>query len=169
MAGNENSGAKGKYNQKTHKRLVELHEKAGYTLKSICDTIGISYTTYYDWLDKFPKLSEDIKKAEASHMNQLNKLADTALAKKLKGYDYEEVSTEVYTDGGKKVKKVKKTMKHVPPSDTIAIFVKKNTDQDFSDKFEMEVVDKSEQVVDLSKLTKKELATYRGLLAKAQS
>ena len=164
-----NAGRKSKYNKKIHNEIVELHEQVGYTLKSICEAVGIGVSTYFEWLDKFPELAEDIKRVEATHKPQLNKLADTAMARKLKGYDYEEVSTEVYTDGGKKVKKVKKTMKHVPPSDTIAIFVKKNTDEDFSDKFEMEVVDKSEQVVDLSKLSKKELATYRGLLAKAQS
>ena len=70
-------------------------------------------------MDKYSEIGKAIKKGKAP----VDFEVENALLKRALGYDYEEVITEVYGDGKKHVKKVKR---HVPPDVGAAAFWLKN-------------------------------------------
>ena len=62
-------GARGKYQEwLTEDGLirVEGYAREGLSDVQIAEKIRISLTTYYDWQNKYPELSEAIKKRESS-------------------------------------------------------------------------------------------------------
>lgn len=123
--------AKGKYQEWLSDDgllLLEGWARDGLTDEQIARKIGINPATLYKWIDKFSEIGEAIKKGKAPVDTEV----ENALLKRALGYDYEEVITEVYGDGKKHVRKVKK---HMPPDVTAQIFWLKNRKPDkFRDK-----------------------------------
>lgn len=114
--------AKGKYQEwltPDGLLLLEGWGRDGLTDEQIARKIGINPATLYKWMDKYSEISEAIKKGKAP----VDFEVENALLKRALGYDYEEVVTEVYGDGKKHVKKVKR---HVPPDVGAAAFWLKN-------------------------------------------
>lgn len=121
-----------KYNRTIVKHITDMISSDEYTIEEICRAVKISKDTYYQWLNKKADFSDAIKKAEEKRMNFFKTEARRAAAKKITGYDYEEVSTVVVEgkDGRPRIKEKKTTKKHVPPDTAMVIFVLKNTDPD---------------------------------------
>lgn len=114
--------AKGKYQEwltPDGLLLLEGWARDGLTDEQIAQKIGIRRSTFYEWLNKHPVISDAIKKGKAP----VDFEVENALLKRALGYDYEEVVTEVYGDGKKHVKKIKR---HVPPDVGAAAFWLKN-------------------------------------------
>lgn len=114
--------AKGKYNEwLTDEGLNRVRgwARKGLKDKTIADNIGIKPQTLYDWKRRFPSFSEALKKTKEIIDNE----AEEALIRAMLGYDYEEVTTYIDSNGKKSVKKVKK---HMPPNITALIFYLKN-------------------------------------------
>ena len=85
--------------------------------------MGVAYSTFRAWVDKFPALSASLKKGKAP----VDIEVENALLKRARGYDYEETITEVEDLGnGKQKKHIRKVMKHCPPDTTAQIFWLKN-------------------------------------------
>lgn len=126
--------AKGKYQEwLTPDGLLRLEGWArdGLTDEQIAGNIGINPATLYKWIDKFGEIGEAIKKGKAPVDFQV----ENAMLKRAMGYDYEEVITEVYDNGKKHIRKVKK---HMPGDVTAMIFWLKNRKPDkWRDKPEM--------------------------------
>ena len=99
--------------------LLEGWARDGLTDEQIAGNIGINPATLYKWIDRFGEIGKAIKKGKAPVDFQV----ENALLKRAVGYDYEEVITEVYGDGKKHVRKVKK---HMPGDVTAMIFWLKN-------------------------------------------
>jgi len=57
-------GRKSKYTPAKHDKICEIIRMGNYQeTAALC--VGISTTTYYDWLHKFPQFADAVKRAEA--------------------------------------------------------------------------------------------------------
>ena len=128
-------GRKGKYHEWiTEEGLTKLEGWArdGLTDEQIAHNMGIATGTLYEWKNRFPELSEALKKGKEVVDIQV----ENALLKRALGYEYEETKVIVETDGRKRVERIKK---HVLPDVTAQIFWLKNRRPDkWRDKKEIE-------------------------------
>lgn len=99
--------------------LLEGWARDGLTDDGIADKIGISRSTLSDWKNKFPDISDALKKGKEVVDIQV----ENALLKRALGYDYQEEKIE---RSGKDGIKVTQTLKHIPPDTTAQIFWLKN-------------------------------------------
>ena len=95
--------------------------------------MGIRAATIYDWIKRFPQISDALKKGKAP----VDAEVENALLKRALGYEYEEVTTEVEEfptgktdEDGNPIKivrtRTKRTTKMVIPDTTAQIFWLKN-------------------------------------------
>ena len=95
----------------------------GLADEQVAHNMGISYSTFKEWVNKFPALSATIKKGK----RPVDLEVENMLYKNAMGYDYEETITEIEDLGnGKQKKHVRKIKKHRPPDTTAQIFWLKN-------------------------------------------
>lgn len=114
--------AKGKYHEWLEPDgllLLRGWARDGLTDEQIAKNMGVASSTYYKWQLDHAEIAEALKKGKAP----VDIDVEDALLKRAKGYDYEEVITEVYGDGKKHVKKIKK---HMPPDVGAIVFWLKN-------------------------------------------
>lgn len=129
-------------------RTVSNNYKTGtYTLESACNNAGVPYRTFKHWWDRYYENPEDTRakshclaevaelweKAQELHHTYSNqalvKKAETALEKKITGYEYEETETMIKKvigpDGIEAMipTGLKKVKKYCPPSDRAIQFV----------------------------------------------
>lgn len=98
----------------------------GLTDEQVAHNMGIGYSTFREWLNKYPALLAALKKGKAP----VDMEVENALLKRALGYEYEEVCTEITElPGGKQRKHIKKTTKMVLPDVTAQIFWLKNRRQ----------------------------------------
>ena len=115
-------GPKGKYQEwLTPDGLLQIQgwAREGLNNDQIAANIGVTPKTLYEWQNKDPTIYEAIKKGKAP----VDFEVENALLKRALGYDWEEVTTEVYGDGKKHVKKI---TRHVPPDVGAIAFWLKN-------------------------------------------
>ena len=115
--------ANGKYQQWLEPEgltLLEGWARDGLTDEQIAGNIGINTSTLYDWKNKFPKISESLKKGKEVVDIQV----ENALLKRALGYTYKETTSECDENGELKVTKV--VTKEVVPDTTAQIFWLKN-------------------------------------------
>lgn len=98
---------------------LEQWAREGLTDEQIAHNIGINPGTLYDWQNRFPQISEALKRGKAP----VDIAVENALLKRALGYDYEETVTEVVEmpDGSKR-EHIKKTTKQVVPDVTAQIY-----------------------------------------------
>ena len=110
--------AKGKYHDWiTPEGLLKIEGWArdGLTNEQIAKNIGINSDTLYTWQNKYPEISESLKKGK----EVVDRQVENALLKRALGYKYDEVTIE----GGVETKRV---TKEVVPDTTAQIFWLKN-------------------------------------------
>lgn len=138
-------GCKGKFEQwLTPEGLIKIEgwAKDGLTNEQIAHNMGIANQTIYDWINRFPELSDALKKGKVV----VDRMVENALLKSALGYKFEEVTYErrslVKNDGsvGDAMVETKRVVKEVPPNQTAQIFWLKNRDpKKWRDKVETEV------------------------------
>ena len=114
--------AKGKYQEwLTPDGISSLEEWARDCLtdEQLAAKIGITATTLYDWKNKYPVISEALKRGK----EVVDVEVENALLKRAMGYEYTETRTETADDGTVKTIVMQKTM---PPDTTAQIFWLKN-------------------------------------------
>ena len=114
--------ANGKYKQWLEPEgltLLEGWARDGLTDEQIAGNIGINTSTLYDWKNKFPKISEALKKGKEVVDIQV----ENALLKRALGYDFQETRVEKSDKDGTKIIQ---TLKHIPADTTAQIFWLKN-------------------------------------------
>ena len=114
--------ANGKYQQWLEPEgltLLEGWARDGLTDEQIAGNIGINTSTLYDWKNKFPKISEALKKGKEVVDIQV----ENALLKRALGYDFQETRVEKSDKDGTKIIQ---TLKHIPADATAQIFWLKN-------------------------------------------
>ena len=120
--------AKGKYEYwLTPEGLLKLEAWArnGLTDEQIAFNMGIKRQTLYDWIKKYPDISDTLKKGK----EVVDILVENSLLKRALGYEYEEITRESeYNPGTNKVELVVKKVvsKQVVPDTTAQIFWLKN-------------------------------------------
>ena len=123
-------GRKGKYHDWiTEEGLLKIEGWArdGLTDEQIAHNIGISRTTLYDWKNKYPDISNALKRGK----EVIDRQVENALLKRALGYEYEEVKQIIEKDEkGRDRKRIEKTIKHVIPDTTAQIFWLKNRKPD---------------------------------------
>lgn len=120
--------AKSKYesNVKPFLHLIPNWRKKGMTEEELCKRLGISIQTKENYKVKYIEFFEAIKRGREELVGEL----ESALYKRAKGYDIEEVHTEVEeTPLGKKIKK-KIVKKHIPADVGALIFSLTNLDKE---------------------------------------
>ena len=114
--------AKGKYQQWLEPEgltLLEGWARDGLTDEQIAGNIGINTSTLYDWKNKFPKISEALKKGKEVVDIQV----ENALLKRALGYEFQETRVEKSDKDGTKIIQI---LKHIPADTTAQIFWLKN-------------------------------------------
>ena len=99
--------------------LLEGWARDGLTDEQIAGNIGINTSTLYDWKNKFPKISEALKKGKEVVDIQV----ENALLKRALGYEFQETRVEKSDKDGTKIIQ---TLKHIPADTTAQIFWLKN-------------------------------------------
>lgn len=129
--------AKGKYEYwLTPEGLLKLEGWArdGLTDEQIAENIGISRSTLNNWKDKYPDISDTLKKGK----DVVDRQVENALLKRALGYEYTEVTREYIPEVGE-VTVTKEVTKQVVPDTTAQIFWLKNRKPDkWRDKQEYE-------------------------------
>lgn len=114
--------AKGKYQEwltADGLLLLEGWARDGLSDEQISSNMGISRATYYEWIKKYIDISDAIKRGKAP----VDIRVENALLKRALGYDWTETTEEVYGDGKKHIKHIKR---HVPPDPASMVFWLKN-------------------------------------------
>ena len=99
--------------------LLEGWARAGLTDEQIAEKIGCGVRTLYDWKNRFPQISQALKKGKEIVDIQV----ENALLKRALGYDYKEQRIEKSDKDGTKIVQ---TIRHVPADTTAQIFWLKN-------------------------------------------
>ena len=117
--------AKGKYQEwleQDNLLMIEGWARQGLTDEQIAKNMGIKKSTFYDWLKKYPDISESLKKGKAP----VDFEVENALLKRAIGFEYEETETIIEEIDGKQKKRVKKIKKVALPETSAIIFWLKN-------------------------------------------
>lgn len=127
---------------------IESWARDGLIDSQIAHNMGVSERTFTDWKNRFPAISAALKKGKAP----VDIEVENALLKRALGYDYEEVTTEIYDmPDGTQRKHIKKVTKIVVPDTTAQIFWLKNRRPDkWRDKVETPITeDKNAPIFEL--------------------
>ena len=126
---------------------LEGWARDGLTDEQIANNIGIKVCTLYDWKNRFPDISDSIKRGKAP----VDFEVENALLKRALGFEYEEVITEIVNlPDGTQRKHIKKVTKMVVPDPVAAIFWLKNRKpEQWKDKREQVVSTKDGMLADL--------------------
>lgn len=86
--------------------------------------MGISKSTYYEWVNKFSDISDAIKRGKAP----VDFEVENALLKRARGYDAEETVSETVTDANGNIvsEKTRIITRHIPADTAAQIFWLKN-------------------------------------------
>jgi len=103
---------------------LEGWARQGLTDKQIAEhKIGINEATFCRWKKRHPSILQALKKGKAPVDDEVENL----LLKRARGYEYEEVTTEIIEQpDGTQRKRIKKVTKMVIPDTTAQIFWLKN-------------------------------------------
>lgn len=119
-------GCKGKYAEwLTDDGLLRIEGWArdGLIDEQIAHNMGIAYSTFREWLKKFPALSASLKKGKAPVDYEI----ENALHKRAFGFEYEETITDIEElPNGTQKKHIRKYKKYCPPDPLSMIFWLKN-------------------------------------------
>ena len=119
-------GCKGKYAEwLTDDGLLRIFgwAREGLTDEQIAHNMGIRRSTFCEWQNRFPEISDTLKRGKAP----VDIEVENALLKAALGFEYEETITEIEElPGGKQKKQIRKVKKYAPPNSTAQIFWLKN-------------------------------------------
>ncbi len=140
--------------------LLEAWARDGLTDEQLAKNMGISRSTLSEWKNKYPDISDALKKGKAVVDIQV----ENALFKKALGYNAKVKKAfkvkEVHYEDGKRTKEIERIEYadeevHVPADTTAQIFWLKNRKPDvWRDKVETETVVKIEDLSPLADLLK---------------
>lgn len=120
--------AKGKYERWLEPDgllLLEAWARDGLTDEQIAENMGIAPSTFYEWRNKFPEISESLKRGK----EVVDTMVENALLKRALGYRYDEITQERTKNpetGEELLVTTKVVTKEVQPDTTAQIFWLKN-------------------------------------------
>lgn len=121
----------GKDNSIIKERIIEMVEADSYTLVEICNAVGISNFTYYEWLKEDTVFSNDVKKASQRARMNFCTIAKNSLRRLIEGYEATDITVSEKLDRqGNKITVTSKTTKIYKPDTAAVIFTLTNVDPD---------------------------------------
>jgi len=143
---------KGKYYTHVEPKLflVECWARDGLTDEQIAKKVGVAYSTFRDYKNKYSALSAALKKGK----EVVDFEVENALLKRALGYKYSEVTQEPVEvgEGITMLQTTKIVTKHAPPDTTAQIFWLKNRKPDkWRDKPKVETDEANGMLEDLIK------------------
>lgn len=120
--------SKGKFNDVKDDIISYIREGDSNILA--CKKVGISKSTFYEWLESYPDFSDSLKKARKEFRETIVQTLEQSLWKRAAGYEIEESKNEYRTlkDGSKVLVKSSEITKHFPPDTGALIFALTNLD-----------------------------------------
>lgn len=120
--------SKGKFNDVKDDIISYIREGDSNILA--CKKVGISKSTFYEWLESYPDFSDSLKKARKEFRETIVQTLEQSLWKRAAGCEIEESKNEYRTlkDGSKVLVKSSKITKHFPPDTGALIFALTNLD-----------------------------------------
>ena len=120
--------SKGKFNDVKDDIISYIREGDSNILA--CKKVGISKSTFYEWLESYLDFSDSLKKARKEFRETIVQTLEQSLWKRAAGYEIEESKNEYRTlkDGSKVLVKSSKITKHFPPDTGALIFALTNLD-----------------------------------------
>lgn len=120
--------SKGKFNDVKDDIISYIREGDSNILA--CKKVGISKSTFYEWLESYPDFSDSLKKARKEFRETIVQTLEQSLWKRAAGYEIEESKNEyrALKDGSKVLVKSSKITKHFPPDTGALIFALTNLD-----------------------------------------
>ena len=120
--------SKGKFNDVKDDIISCIREGDSNILA--CKKVGISKSTFYEWLESYPDFSDSLKKARKEFRETIVQTLEQSLWKRAAGYEIEESKNEYRTlkDGSKVLVKSSEITKHFPPDTGALIFALTNLD-----------------------------------------
>lgn len=106
---------------------VTALSRGGHSIKTIAAHFGVGRSTFYDYMNAYPDISDAIKKGKAILVTDVK----SALTKRALGYDFEETTTIIRQEKGKQYQSIEKKMKHQPPDVGACHLLLKNLDEDW--------------------------------------
>ncbi len=130
-----------KYGKSIVKEIVELIKSDTFTIAEICQRVGITHTTFHDWMNEHEEFAIAVRDAKEARMQFFVAEARKSLLKKIQGYTVQEKHTthvdtgkkEIDPETGKKksiikIKEQKTVDKHFQPDTAAIIFTLTNGD-----------------------------------------
>lgn len=120
--------SKGKFNDVKDDIISYIREGDSNILA--CKKVGISKSTFYEWLESYPDFSDSLKKARKEFRETIVQTLEQSLWKRAAGFEIEESKNEyrALKDGSKVLVKSSKITKHFPPDTGALIFALTNLD-----------------------------------------
>lgn len=170
-----NVGRKSDYTSELGHSIAEDYGEGTGTIVEIMEKHGLSETTFYRWKEELTEFWELLKKAEERRRGRKKEMALNGMKRLLEGYEVIEQTTQTEPltdqDGRKqnRVKSVKITKKHIPPSASMIIFTLCNVAPDEFRSVQHIKYEGSETIppYDFSKFTDEELEQFEALSLKA--
>lgn len=98
---------------------IEGWARDGLTNEQLAANMGVTVKTFYEWQARFVEFREAIKRGKAP----VDIEVENALLKRARGFEYEEVTTEIIEQpDGSQRKHIKRTKKIVMPDTMAAIY-----------------------------------------------
>lgn len=148
--------------EKDNLTRIEGWARDGFRKTDIAKKMGISESTLYEYIKKYPEISEAIKRGK----EPIDFQVENAMLKRALGYTTTETVEEIYKDeNGNDRKHIKKMTREVPPDVGAQIFWLKNRKPDiWRDKKELTTNTALEKLDDILKETR----AYAGLEPEAE-
>ena len=121
-----------KYNKKVAERILAMIRADTYTITEVCNNVGISRQTFYNWQNDNLEFAQAVEDANNELLDKMNVEAKKSLMKKIQGYDVMEthVVTVPGKDGKPIIKEQKNVKKHIAADTAAIIFTLTNCDPD---------------------------------------
>ena len=138
----KSQGRPSKYSKKIHDDLVYKLARDNKSNDEIADLLGIGARTFYDWLDRYPTLSQSYKKGLEAKLDNV----ELNLYQRASGMTYKETTKTV----------VKEVTKYLPPDVAAMCFILKTQRRDkWAERQEVDINDGS-LTINVAPATKKD-------------
>ena len=125
-----------KYNKKIAERILAMIRSDTYTITELCNNVGISRQTFYNWQNDNSEFAQAVEDASSELLDKMKVEAKKSWLKKIQGYEVTE--TKVVTIPSKQkdekgnpkpiIKEQTTTKKHIQADTAAIIFTLTNRD-----------------------------------------
>mgnify|MGYP000524657232 CR=1 FL=1 len=125
-----------KYNKRIAERILAMIRSDTYTITELCNNVGISRQTFYNWQNDNSEFAQAVEDASSELLDKMKVEAKKSLLKKIQGYDVTEtkvvtIPSKVKDEKGNPkpiIKEQTTTKKHIQADTAAIIFTLTNRD-----------------------------------------